>query len=131
MGISRRAALKGLLIGGTAAVGVASAPATGGSTTLPVPPADAVGLLYDATLCIGCKACVTACQDANGLPRDTAGLGPHYNAPLDLNQRAKTVIKLYRDDAAGEAPVHPIVEGHERLADSFGSNRYGGRFRPS
>ena len=25
-------------------------------------PADAVGLLYDATLCIGCKACVVACK---------------------------------------------------------------------
>src|SRR5438552_2946559 len=94
MGISRRAALKGLVAGGAAAAGLASR-----STAATVAaPADAVGLLYDATLCIGCKACVGACQEANGLPRDPTGLGPAYNAPIDLSQRAKTVIKLYRED---------------------------------
>jgi Fe-S-cluster-containing dehydrogenase component len=98
MGITRRAALKGLLVGGAATAGVTSLPASGDGATLPVPPVDAVGLLYDATLCIGCKTCVVACQDANGLPRDTTGLGPMYNAPIDLNQRAKTVIKLYKAD---------------------------------
>ena len=30
---------------------------------IPVPSA-AVGLLYDATICIGCKACVSACAEA-------------------------------------------------------------------
>ncbi len=97
MAISRRAALKGLLVGGAAAAGVAGAPDPGGAVARPVPPADAVGLLYDATLCIGCKACVGACQEANDLPRDPTGLGPQYNAPIDLSQRAKTVIKLYDD----------------------------------
>jgi Fe-S-cluster-containing dehydrogenase component len=100
MGISRRAALKGLLVGGAASAGIASAPAAGDAATLPAPPADALGLLYDATLCIGCKTCVGACQDANGLARDPTGLGPMYNAPIDLNQHAKTVIKLYKDDHA-------------------------------
>ena len=59
MGISRRAALKGMLVGGAAAAG-----ATSTSAAVPVaPPEDAVGLLYDATLCIGCKACVSACRE--------------------------------------------------------------------
>lgn len=97
MGISRRAALKGLVVGGAAVAGVTAAPEPAAPAALPTPPPDAVGLLYDATLCIGCKACVTACQDANDLPRDPVGLGPMYNAPIDLNQRAKTVIKLYAD----------------------------------
>src|ERR1039458_3550426 len=35
---------------------------------IPVPSA-AVGLLYDASVCIGCKACVAACAEAN----DTLG----------------------------------------------------------
>ncbi len=97
MGITRRAALKGMLVGGATIAGVSSTPSSTAAATLPVPPADAVGLLYDATLCIGCKTCVVACQDANGLPRDTVALGPRYDAPVDLNQRAKTVIKLYKD----------------------------------
>ena len=59
--------------------------------------ADAVGLLYDTTLCIGCKACVVACQDANDLPRDPTGIDARYDAPVDLNYRAKNVIKLYHD----------------------------------
>jgi Fe-S-cluster-containing dehydrogenase component len=91
VGISRRAALKGMLAG-TAAVAGATATS---AAVLPQAAPDAVGLLYDATLCIGCKACVAACQEANGLSPDPTGLGPMYNAPVDLSQRAKTVIKLY------------------------------------
>jgi Fe-S-cluster-containing dehydrogenase component len=93
VGITRRAALSGLLTAGATAVGVKSATAA----VLPTPPADAVGMLYDTTLCIGCKACVVACQDANGLPRDPAGIDARYDAPVDLNYRAKNVIKLYHE----------------------------------
>ena len=56
-------------LGGAAAT-AARRPRVDRRAVLPLPPADAVGLLYDTTLCIGCKACVVACQDANGLPRD-------------------------------------------------------------
>ena len=93
MGITRRAALCGLLTAGAPAVNIAPSSAA----ALPEPPADAVGLLYDTTLCIGCKACVVACQDANGLPRDPTGIDARYDAPVDLNYRAKNVIKLYHD----------------------------------
>jgi formate dehydrogenase beta subunit len=66
------------------------------AAVLPQPPADAVGLLYDTTLCIGCKACMVACQDANGLQPDRgATAGALYHAPVDLSPRAKTVIKLF------------------------------------
>jgi len=95
MGISRRAALKGIVVAGGAVVGATPAQAA----VLPTVPADAVGLLYDATLCIGCKTCVVACRDARGLPADTTGSPTGiYNAPVDLSAKARTVIKLYRDE---------------------------------
>jgi Fe-S-cluster-containing dehydrogenase component len=95
MGISRRAALQGLLLGGAAtAAGAASVSAAERAEA----PSDAVGLLYDSTLCIGCKTCVVACQDANGLPRDPTGIDAKYDAPVDLSARAKNVIKLYVED---------------------------------
>jgi Fe-S-cluster-containing dehydrogenase component len=93
VGITRRAALCGLLTAGATAVNIAPSSAA----ALPAPADDAVGLLYDTTLCIGCKACVVACQDANGLPRDPTGIDARYDAPVDLNYRAKNVIKLYHD----------------------------------
>ena len=94
MGISRRAALKGMVIAGGAVAGVRPAKAA----VLPTPPADAVGLLYDATLCIGCKTCEVACNEANNLPADTRiAPGARYHEPPDLTARAKTVIKLYRE----------------------------------
>jgi Fe-S-cluster-containing dehydrogenase component len=95
MGISRRAALKGMVVAGAAVVGVKPARAA----VLPVPPADAVGLLYDATLCIGCKTCMVACNQQNGLTADTGGSPAKlYHKPLDLSANAKTVIKLYSED---------------------------------
>ena len=102
MGITRRAALQTMLAAGATAAGTRPADAA----VLPAPPADAVGLLYDATLCIGCKTCTVACRDANGLEPDTAGSPDRlYNAPLDLSARAKTVIKLYAD-----GPVRSYVK---------------------
>jgi formate dehydrogenase beta subunit len=96
MGISRRAALQGMLVGGAAAAGAVSS----SEAAAVRPPDDAVGLLYDTTLCIGCKACVSACREANDLEADPTGLGPNYHAPVDLSERAKTVIKLYAEDGA-------------------------------
>ena len=64
--------------------------------TIPVPNA-AVGLLYDASICIGCKACVAACAEANGTPPDTRGDALHQ-APSDLNDLTRNVIKLYKPE---------------------------------
>jgi formate dehydrogenase beta subunit len=102
MGITRRAALQTMLAAGAAATTARPANAA----VLPVPPADAVGLLYDATLCIGCKTCTVACREANGLAVDTTGSPDGlYQAPVDLSARAKTVIKLY-----AEGPVRSYVK---------------------
>jgi formate dehydrogenase beta subunit len=95
MDISRRTAFKIL--------GAGAAMTAGGAATLrasepdvPVPP-DAVGMLYDTTLCIGCKACMVACREANDLEPDTGWSGGLYQAPADLNASTKNIIKLYQD----------------------------------
>jgi Fe-S-cluster-containing dehydrogenase component len=94
--ITRRAAFKIAAAGAATAVVSAVEPVAARSVALAAPP-DAVGLLYDTTKCIGCKACVSACRDANGLEPDTTWSGGLYHAPLDLSAKAKTVIKLYDD----------------------------------
>jgi len=66
------------------------------SETIPVPNA-AVGLLYDATICIGCKACVSACAEANNTPPDTRGDALHQ-APSDLNDVTRNIVKLYKPE---------------------------------
>ena len=69
MAISRRSLLKGVAAaGGTAAANTLPAHAARERKTAP---SDARGMLYDTTLCIGCKACVTSCKEANQLPPDT------------------------------------------------------------
>ena len=67
---------------------------------MPVPPA-AVGLLYDATKCIGCKACVAACAEANDTTPDARRDGLHQ-APADLNDLTRNVIKLYKPAKGGK-----------------------------
>ena len=95
MSVSRRTALRALAVAGATAVTPGTAVA---AADRPEKPPDAVGLLYDTTRCIGCKACMVACRDANGLAADDRGYGAgRYDAPTDLNDRAKTVIKLYDD----------------------------------
>jgi Fe-S-cluster-containing dehydrogenase component len=55
-----------------------------------------MGMLYDTTKCIGCKACVTACSVANDMRPDRSPDGLHL-APLDLSGRTKNVIKLFKE----------------------------------
>jgi len=97
MHVSRRQALGLLAKGGpllaTSSMG-ATCLAAEPSAAVPVAARDAVGMLYDTTLCTGCKACVSACAEANGLEPDTRLNGLHQ-APLDLNQFTKNIIKLH------------------------------------
>jgi Fe-S-cluster-containing dehydrogenase component len=95
--MKRRTALKVAFAGAAAAVGTAVKPLSAKSAVPLAAPVDAVGLLYDTTKCIGCKACVNACREANGLAPDTTWSGGLYHAPLDLSEKAKTVVKLFDD----------------------------------
>jgi Fe-S-cluster-containing dehydrogenase component len=58
-------------------------------------PKGALGMLYDATKCVGCKSCMVACSQANDLKPDTRTDGLHQ-APPALNYFTKNIIKLYR-----------------------------------
>jgi Fe-S-cluster-containing dehydrogenase component len=91
--ISRRTAIKSAFLGGAAAIGATTVSASSGEPV--AAPPDAVGLLYDATLCIGCKTCVVACKEANDLPADQSH-SRLYDRPDDLNSRTKNIIKLYK-----------------------------------
>jgi len=97
----RRTFLKGALAAGAGAA-VAAAPAQAREPA--TAPDDAVGMLYDATKCIGCKTCVVACRQANELPQDDTGRlynadfdAGLYDAPVDLSAKTKNIIKLYRE----------------------------------
>ena len=87
---SRRVVLRALVGSGAAAALPAQARVRRAA------PQQALGMLYDTTLCIGCKTCVVKCREANGLEPDTSLDGIHQ-APLDLNARTKNVIKLYKE----------------------------------
>ncbi len=91
---SRRSFLKGMACAGVT-IASSALPATA-SDKREAPP-DAVGMLYDTTLCIGCKACVVACHEANDLPPDNRYYQLH-DSPTALNDRTKNIIKLYSED---------------------------------
>jgi Fe-S-cluster-containing dehydrogenase component len=90
MTMDRRTLLKGAAVAG-AGVAVSTTKSVEASERVTAPP-DAVGMLYDATRCIGCQACVTACKTANNLP------GNRYDPPNDLDGYTKNIIKLYEGD---------------------------------
>ena len=89
MKTDRRSLLKGI----AAAAAVSATPALARERKSARP--DAVGLLYDATKCIGCKSCVVACKEEAGLPADTRS-NKLYDAPDGLNEYTKNVIQLYK-----------------------------------
>ncbi len=64
---------------------------------------DELGMLYDATRCVGCKACMAACKRVNG---DQGGLAYEHadfdddalwDAPEDLSGDTRTIIKLSKE----------------------------------
>ncbi len=81
---------------------LATATATIGATTNSnarekVEPKDTwYGMLYDSTRCVGCKACMSACKEANGLPPELDKDKIH-DAPLDLSVYTRNIIKLYKE----------------------------------
>jgi Fe-S-cluster-containing dehydrogenase component len=91
MRISRRSLLKGVAAAG--ATGLAGEAAAREAVR---PGPDAVGMLFDSTRCVGCRACQTACKVANQLPPDkVAAGGGVYDAPTDLNSTTKNIIKAF------------------------------------
>jgi len=91
--MKRRDFLKGALAGGALLASGSPAQARPNKTM----PPEAVGLLYDSTLCIGCKACVAACKEANGMPPEFSTAEQYWDTPLDISGKTLNVIKLYKE----------------------------------
>ncbi|MBC7950231.1 MAG: hydrogenase 2 operon protein HybA [Rhodospirillaceae bacterium] len=100
MALKRRDFIKGAAGGGAALATAAVVPATAEAReNKPMPP-QAVGILYDSTLCVGCKACVSGCKEANDLPPDFNTVDQLWDTPIDIGPKTYNVIKLYADGTA-------------------------------
>lgn len=93
--LTRRDVLKLAGLGG-AALAIPSAIAGASKGPVSAPPL-AASMLYDATICTGCKACMSACNAVNKLEPDTRLSGGIHQMPPDLNSRTKNIIKLYNE----------------------------------
>ncbi len=92
MPISRRDFLKMAGVG----VGAVAAPAPPKSVGAPPVEADQTpSMLYDASLCVGCRACQTACKRRSGLPNETDPQNL-YEMPRELSADTWTIIQLYQ-----------------------------------
>lgn len=96
MAISRRRFLGWLGLGaGSAALGAIS-PETARASELADTAKNQPAMLYDTTLCIGCRACQNACRAWNGTTPELSADGL-YDAPTDLSANTWTVIQLYKN----------------------------------
>jgi Fe-S-cluster-containing dehydrogenase component len=60
-------------------------------------PPEGLGLLYDATLCVGCKACVAACKRPTNNPAEFNTDDKLWDTPLDTSGHTFNLIKMYRN----------------------------------
>ncbi len=100
MGLTRRNFLKGAAAGGAVAACAAAATGPADARENKTLPPKATGLLYDSTLCIGCKACVVACREANDTQPEFNTADKLWDTPLDLSGDTLNVIKVYSDGTA-------------------------------
>ena len=97
---SRRQFLK--IMGATGAALVAGRGLTAASEVHQVNN-ETLGMLYDATRCVGCKACMSACKRVNSdygsLSYERAKFDPDglWDAPQDLSGSTRTLIKLFKE----------------------------------
>lgn len=131
MDINRRNFLTGAAAGGVAAAAgcMAGAPdaKAAAPASAPALPPNALGLLYDSTLCVGCQSCVAACKRANDMPVERTGdqigwngnrLGdtvtapvpnpatpPTWDTPKDLSAKTLNIIKVYQNGTSAQKDV--------------------------
>lgn len=65
-------------------------------------------MLYDSTLCVGCRACQLACKKRSSLPSETDPSGL-YEAPKDLSAKTWTLIKLYQGNEGTSFVKHQCM----------------------
>jgi len=114
MTISRRGFLKGVA-GGSGLLLASGIPSADARMSTELPP-QAVGLLYDSTLCVGCKACMVSCKKQNSVPGGalykTGMTAPPYeskgitgnegiwDAPRELSGKTLNIVKVYKNGTA-------------------------------
>ncbi len=96
MSIQRRDFLKAAL-GGSLAAAAGAQPGLAAAKKHAMPP-EALGILYDSNLCIGCQACMTACKQANDMPVEFSGQQRIWDNPLDLSAKTLNIIKMYEGE---------------------------------
>ncbi len=94
MQINRRDFVKGMGAG-TAIALLASATSTNKAlaATGDVAGKNDKAMLYDASKCVGCRACQNACKQWNHQPAESIGYDGIYDNPLDLSPDTWTLIK--------------------------------------
>ena len=109
MSMNRRQFLRGAAgaVAAAAAAPVAEAAAPFAPREPKQLPPKAIGMLYDSTLCIGCKACVAACKEANGKPVEqpqhlAAWNEGTWDAAEDISGKTLNVIRVYQNGAMAE-----------------------------
>jgi formate dehydrogenase iron-sulfur subunit len=64
-----------------------------------------LAILYDTSLCVGCRACQMNCKNWNRLPAESTDPLKIYESPRNLSERTWTLIQL-RAAAPGREPQH-------------------------
>ncbi|MGX9416902.1 hydrogenase 2 operon protein HybA [Vibrio sp. WJH972] len=82
-----------LKLAASGAVIATSAPTSARESHPPLP--NAVGMLYDSTLCIGCQACVVKCKDVNHMQPSPDGGAEQWEMNANLSPYALNVIRRY------------------------------------
>jgi len=106
MKIRRRDFLKGVASG--TALAALSAPDLARAAERRDEPG-ALGILYDATLCVGCQTCMVACKQANDMPVEHSGPEGVWDNPRDLSATTLNIIKKYEH---GDSHLKDDIDGY-------------------
>lgn len=88
---------------GAAGVGMAAIASPAQASEVTPVNNEQLGMLYDATKCVGCKACMSVCKRVNaaagGLSPEAAAFDKDaiWDAPTDLSGDTRTIIKLFKE----------------------------------
>ena len=94
MSLSRRDFFK---VAGLALGGALASTQTAGAIPVGKGADGYIGMLYDATTCVGCNACTNACRDWNKT-QDEPDERLVYDAPKELSVDTWTMIQLYQGE---------------------------------
>ncbi|WP_207062109.1 hydrogenase 2 operon protein HybA [Motiliproteus sp. SC1-56] len=90
--MNRRDFLK--VAGSGALIATASSTVEARGNKEPLP--NAVGMLYDSTLCIGCRACVYKCKEVNDMPSVVRDNEVQWDQAEELSGDTLNIIKAYK-----------------------------------